>query len=516
MADEEGSAVIENRETHYVRYPDGHKELVGRGSLGTAPLANGELITEGGTHIVFQTRNFLAPAVQLEPNAPATGTPTVYDRTADEVTHVVSLLPGDITPTTESFYRGASVDGAGIAFENDGTLYLRLDNATTFQIGAKGAKFAGVSDEGKRAFYVEGGNLEAFDTEEEKVIDFTDVGDAVPVNVAPQGNRAYFLSEEAIAGSGQNPNGAEPQAGEQNLYRSDEGAIGFVGTVTDRDVEGIETSSGKIDGLGLWTQAVGLRPATDPSRLTPDGSTLLFQSRANLDGYDSGEFPQVYRYDSGAEELECISCPPTKLPTTGGAALQTFSITDLAAPFSQYGFFPNIRADGKRIFFESTEPLVSSDTDEVRDVYEWEEEGVGSCTREGGCIYLISSGHSARGNYLFGHSSSGDDVFFTTGDVLVSGDEDTVSVYDARVNGGFAEEERREICFGEGGRCLPPPTPPPSLTVPKSDVGTDSNVSPIHCPRGKRKAVRGNQIVCVKKKHRKRHRHHHRKAATRR
>ncbi len=500
----EGSAVMSEQVTRYIRYPDGHSELVGRGSLGTESQARGKLITEGGSHIVFQTGTLGAPSVQLEENAPPTGIGAVYDRTADEVTHVVSLLPGDVTPTKNSTYVGASADGSGIAFESDGTLYLRLNNATTFQIGSKGAVFAGASDAGNRVFYLESGDLLAFDTGTEEVVEFTETGDAVPVNVAPNGTRAYFVSEEAIPSSGPNPNGAEPQLGEQNLYLSEEGAISFVGTVTEPDVKGIETASGKLDGLGLWTQAVGLRPATDPSRLTPDGGVFLFQSRANLDGYDPGEFPQIYRYDSVAQELECLSCPPTKLPATGGASLQSFSITDLAAPFSQYGFVPNIRADGKRIFFESTEALVSTDTDEVRDVYEWEAEGVGSCDREGGCIYLISSGHSARGNYLFGHSASGDDVFFTTGDTLVGGDEDTVSVYDARVDGGFAESQAIP-CFEEG--CKPPITPPPVFPgqIVETETGNVTPKKPVkRCPKGTRRVKRHGKTVCIK-----RHKRHH-------
>jgi hypothetical protein len=508
VAARDGTAVLEGIETHYVRYPDGHSALVARGSLGSEPLGKGKLITEGGTHIVFQTGDLPGSKVlQLEPNAPPTGIDAVYDRTADEVTHVVSLLPGDVTPTKDATYRGASADGAGIAFETDGALYLRLNNATTFQIGNKGAKFAGVSTEGKRAFYLEGGDLLAFDTGSEEVIEFTETGDAVPVNVAPSGTRAYFVSEEAISGSGPNPHGAEPQTGEQNLYLSEEGAIVFVATVSERDVEGIGTpSNGNFDGLGLWIEAMeGNQPARSSSRLTPDGAVMLFQSRADLDAYDSGEFPQIYRYDRTAGTLGCLSCPPTKTPATGGAVLQ--SALTVAAPLSENGFVPNLRADGKRAFFESTEALVSSDTDGVRDVYEWEEAGVGSCTRAGGCVYLISTGHSARDNYLFGHSASGDDVFFTSGDILVGGDEDTVSVYDARVNGGFAETHTDpcpeiDLCRAPAGSA---PALPPSTSESLGQLPGSSKPA-LRCPKGKRKVIRHGKEVCIKKKKHRKHR----------
>jgi hypothetical protein len=503
-----GSAVIEGGETRYIRYPTGESALIGRGSLGTDPRAKGELITENATHIVFQTENFGDDAQQLEPNAPPTGTPTVYDRTPDEVTHVVSLLPGNVTPAAGegADYRGASADGNGIAFTIDNMLYLRKDNAVTYEIG-ESVTFAGVSEGGERVYYVKGGDIYAYDTATESDIRFTEVGDATVVNVAPDGTRAYFVTTKAVPGGGQNPNGAFAKVGQQNLYLSEEGDITFVGTVTTRDVEGeVHGPTGfRLDGLGLWTQAIE-QPVKDPSRLTPDGSVLLFQSRANLDGYDPGGFPQVYRYDMVADRLDCISCIPTLASADGGATLVSSSLIQSArteAPSSLSGFVPNVTPDGKRAFFQSEEALVSTDINGVQDVYEWEEQGVGSCKREGGCVYLISTGRSARDNYLFGHSRSGDDVFFTTNDVLTGFDLGaTTSVYDARVGGGFPEEDPG-ICVGEG--CRPNMPPPPAIAPPGQPGPGNDNVTPKKpraCPKGKRKVKRNGKVRCVKK-HRK-------------
>ena len=506
----EGSAVIEGKETRYIRYPDGHLALVGRGSLGTDPRARGKLITENGTHIVFETRpvNASEQPVQLEPNAPPTGTVAVYDRTADEVTHVVSLLPEDKTPVASASaqYVGASPDGEGIAFSIGSTLYLRVANTTTYKIG-NGVGFAGVAEGGSRVFYVEGGDLFAFDTASEEAVQFTEVGNAIPVNVATDGTRAYFVSTTAISGSGENPNGASAIGGQQNLYLSEEGAIRFVATVTERDVKGGKNGNGaEVDGLGLWLLALEKRqPAIDPSRLNFDGTVLLFTSRANLDGYDPKGAPEIYRYDSAGSRLHCISCIPTKTPATDGASLESYlSNLEAPPPFSESGFVQNLRADGNRAFFQSAEALVSSDTDGVQDVYEWEEQGVGGCARAGGCVYLISSGHGGRNNYLYAMSGSGDDVFFTTSDILAGGDNDTLSIYDARVNGGFPELPEKE-CIGEG--CKPDLTPPPLLAPPVTGpTGPPGNVPPAkHCPKGKHKVKRHGKQVCVKKKH------HHRK-----
>lgn len=513
----EGPAVVDGGETRYIRYPDGRSELVGRGNLGTDPRAKGKLITDGGAHVVFQTQSQAVVPQQLEPDAPPTGTRAVYDRTADEVTHVVSLLPGDITPAAgqNADYLGASTGAEGIAFKIGTTLYLRKDNTTTYEIGT-GVTFAGVSDGGERIFYLEGGDLFAFDVSTEESIAFSESGDVTPVNVAPQGTRAYFASPSVLGG--ENPEGDVAQAGEQNLYLSEEGTIAFVGTVTDRDVEGqLDSQAALVDGLGLWTETfVETAPAIDPSRLTPGGSVLLFQSRASLDGQATGGEPQVFRYDSTANSLSCLSCPPTGVVEVEGATIQSYTVVvGDDPPLSPSDFVPGLRTDGRRAFFESTEALVSTDTDGVQDVYEWEDQGVGSCTRAGGCVYLISSGHSARDNFLYGHSASGDDVFIATADSLLPSDAGgTASIYDAKVGGGFPDETPGP-CIGEG--CRPPLSAPPALAIPaKPALGADDNVPRRGCPKGKHRVVRKGKARCVKNKNRKRSASHRRAGGNRR
>lgn len=522
LAEGTGTAVIPGLAAHYVRYPDGHSELLARGSLGEDPIGVGRLIAEGGTHIVF------ASSEKLEPDAPE-GIAAVYDRTADEVTHVVSLLPGDITPAQAAAYLGASPEGEGIAFRIGDTLYLRKENKTTYKV-AEGLSFepepepedfvieglAGVSTGGERVFYLKEGNLEAYDTTSEDTITFADTAaPVIPVIVAPQGNRAYFVSASVIPGSGTNQADEEAADGARNLYLSEgEGTPVFIATLTDRDVEGVldKGSGARLDGVGLWTWALDdRRPGLDPSRTSSDGGVLVFQARGDLSGYDSGEERQIYRYEAADKGLACLSCPPTATAPTGGALLFSISSLDGRAPFSPYGYVPNLAADGERVFFESVEALVSGDTDNRRDVYEWEEEGLGSCGRPGGCVYLISSGRSSEDNYLFGHSASGEDVFFSTTDVLLAGDEATLSIYDARVGGGFATAPSAP-CQGE--ECRPVITPPPALPVPQSGAqGGSGNVRPARrCPRGKRAVRRRGRTVCVRK-HKKKHRAAKRRAS---
>lgn len=487
--------------TDYVRYPDGHSELISKGSLGGDPHGHALLVTEDATHLIFTTVPLgltHVPPIQLEPDAAPSPDTSIYDRTIDpqsgaEQTHVVSLRPNE-TPAPNPEYVGGSADGIGIAFESLGTLYLRKDNAVTYEIG-DGVEFAGVAESGRRIFYVEDGDLLAFDTASEAVVPFSESGDVTPVNVAADGARAYFISPSLLAGEA-NPHGDLPQSGEQNLYLSTEGQVSFVATVTDDDAV----------ALGQWTRVLTAQPGTDPSRLNPDGTVALFEARGDVTGYDSGEVPQVYRYDSAGNRLQCLSCNPTGAPSGGGANLQSYAQNEFSkAPLSPNGVIANLTPDGKRAFFESTEALVSADTDGLKDVYEWEEEGTGSCVRSGGCVYLISSGNSATDNYLYAQSSDGEDVFFTSSDRLTGDDPSgTVSIYDARVNGGFAPSSGAAgECLGEA--CQPAATAPQDPALASSTFHGKGNLSEegkvkSRCPKGKRRVRRAGKARCVKAK----------------
>jgi hypothetical protein len=498
-----GPASIDGEPTSYVRYPDGHSELLGKGSLATDPNSTGRLISEGGEHMIFNTGGVgNKPAIQLEPQAappvPKIGTAAIYDRAPSGELRVVSLRPGGLPfdAGETAIYQGASLDGKGVAFTVENTLYLRYENSETYDIGT-GVDFAGVAEGGSRIFYTESGILWRFDAMSGERVPFSS-GAVTPVNISADGNTAYFVSKSVLT-KALNPNGAKAKVGKYNLYLSKEGAVEFVGTLTERDVVG----DGKtISGLGLWMDVVGAPNLGEfglvPARSTPDGSALLFESGAALAGYDPEEHQQIYRYDSVAKELDCLSCNPTGAAPTGRARLSSLD-REGTQLFSPRVVLANLRADGRRAFFESTEALVPSDTDGLQDVYEWEDQGIGSCTSPDGCVYLISSGQSVRNDYLWAISESGDDVFFLSADMVLPADADaTPSIYDARVGGGFPEPVAAE-CQGEG--CRPQLQAPPVLPSTHTPVqGTGDNVKPRRCPKGKRKVKRAGKVRCVKKK----------------
>lgn len=598
----EGSKVLDGEVTLYLRYPDGHAEVVGDGTLGTEPAARGLLISENGSHTIFTTEAFReqqtvalgdlttggsftlsfrgqttapipynataeevqsalraldtigsdgvsvskpsyyllaftgtlggidVPQVEVDPSGlvVSSGQPqavvetvqqgggrlepsanevgeSIYDRALDGSLRVISLLPGDIpvNPDEDVLYQWPSLNGEGVAFYVDSKLYFRYQNDETFEIG-DGVAFAGVSEDGSRVFYVEGGKLLRRDVVTGEVTPFSS-GAVTPVNISPDGQAAYFISTQVLT-TAKNPSGVKAQNGQQNLYFSKEGDISFVGTVTSRDVEGAMGATEQVDGLGLWVDAVEQptpgRLAIDPSRTNPDGSVIVFQSRANLTDFDPAEHPQIYRYDSVHKELDCLSCNPTTESASGDATLQSYARGPVAL-FEPTTWIENLSTDGRRAIFQSTEALVPRDNDGLQDVYEWEDQGVGSCTLAGGCVYLLSYGDSIRDDYLWAVNPTGDDVFVLTSDLLLPSDADeTVSIYDVRVGGGFPAAVQSPDCQGEG--CRPQVSPPPPMPSGNTPVtGGDDNAKPNRaCPKGKRKVKRHGKVRCVKKKRR--------------
>ena len=125
--------------------------------------------------------------------------------------------------------------------------------------------------------------------------------------------------------------------------------------------------------------------------------------------------------------------------------------------------------NGRRLFFESFDPLVPTDTNGAQDVYEWEAPGEGGCEeasaafdpKAGGCIALVSSGQSPAPSSFVDASADGADVFLTTAQSLVPWDPGQIDVYDARIGGGLPARQRApKDARGKPARVPPPPRPP--------------------------------------------------------
>ena len=176
------------------------------------------------------------------------------------------------------------------------------------------------------------------------------------------------------------------------------------------------------------------------SRVTPDGAAMLFGSTASLTtGYDNGGHVELYLYESPTATLKCLSCGPPGTPATSGAYL-TGGPPEAAPVGTNPILTHNLSEDGKRVFFQTEQPLVAQATNGSANVYEWESEGEGSCPpgQSVGCTYLISTGRDPSESYFGDASSDGRDVFFFTRQPLVGQDRDeNTDLYDARVEGGI-------------------------------------------------------------------------------
>ncbi len=188
----------------------------------------------------------------------------------------------------------------------------------------------------------------------------------------------------------------------------------------------------------VWSTNREVRPVQyRDARLSDDGTQLLFASRGQVTAQDMGGTKQVYLYDDAEGRLECVSC--TESVPTGDSWL--FFPPDLEANHrTPYRLPRNLSADGGRVFFETAQGLVDRDVNGRADVYMWED----------GELSLISTGQAAEESEFVDASASGDDVFFTTRERLVGSDVDEkVDIYDARVGGGFAEQEVPPECVGD-------------------------------------------------------------------
>jgi hypothetical protein len=240
-------------------------------------------------------------------------------------------------------------------------------------------------------------------------------------------------------------------------------------------------------GLELWeegatrlvaagaatTLASDYPPATGTARVSADGRILAFLSAAELAGYDNLDAgtgtrdTELYLYDAdGAGTLICASCNPTGERPRGSASIPGAEVNGTTTAYR-----PRVlSSDGRRLVFDSSDRLVVADTNSRPDVYQWEAQGEGSCAVSAGCVDLISSGRSADGARFLDAGADGNDVFFLTGESLVSRDPGSIDVYDARVGGGLPEPQPPIPCIGDACQALPsaPDDPTAGTLVPNA------------------------------------------------
>jgi len=476
-------------------------------------------------HVVFESR------WQLTTDAPPFSV-KLYEFTGGTV-RLVGIQP-DGTPTASAqatlgstandFYpipHVVSDDGSHIFFTDSttgdfnasGTLYVRVDGTTTVQLNAseKTAREAaqpatlwGASADGSRAFLITS----------EGLVDGDDAGDPdlyMWDETAPVGARLTLVSTDM-----------EPEDGESGtkavVGASDDGH--YVYFVADGQLVDDEPSFGNalylwhdgeisfIGAFGDGNDVLFNGPAAQyvfdnqliRSRVTPDGRHVLFSSTADtflrglggFDGYDHGGHQELYVYSADSGRLACASCNPTDAPAV-----------DDAVPFVNRGWgavtwrLTNaLSDDGRWVFFNSRDALVSDDTNGRFDAYEYD-------TVEG-TVQLLSGGKDPLDSYFLDASPSGRDVFIATRQRLVGWDVDSsYDVYDVRVNGGFPEPPPvTPGCVGEGcqGQGASQPVAPGTASAIVRGTGdVQRKLKPRHRSKARRCSGRSRSVRAKKR-----------------
>jgi hypothetical protein len=384
------------------------------------------------------------------------------------------------------FSNAISPAGSRVFWSSEGgQVYVRENGETTREIPDHAGKFVSASKDGSKVLLSDG---ILYDLETEESTDLTG-GKGGFKGLSGQSDdlsHIYFVDNEVLD---ETPNGvgAEAQAGKPNLYAWHEGTVSFVTTLQPDD---------NTSDLGVWSAS----PVRRGAEASPDGRWFVFNSKAEATGKPSigaclyepntleyiGSVPceEVFLYDSQTGKLTCASCNPVGEHPHGGSFLR------LALHAKGYQSQPRYLTDQGRLFFDSRDSLAANDTNgKVEDVYEFEPEGVGSCTKEGGCVSLISAGHEPTDSNFFAMDEGGKNVFFTTRDQLVLKDkDDVIDLYDAREGGGFPSETEvaRSECQGEA--CQPQVSAPNDPTPASSSFEGAGNVDEKKAAKKHKKA----------------------------
>jgi hypothetical protein len=389
--------------------------------------------------------------------------PNLYEYAPGGGLALVNLKPGDSvgTPGAKPAAQSGAVssDGSRVYFTLEGNLYLRAGGQTkqADEDAGGGGTFETASADGSVAFFTVGEHLWRYQLAGDTATDLTPSGGVKGVlGASSDGAYAYYQDGSALK-------------------------LRHGGTTTT-----VAPGANASD-------ATDRPPATGTARVSADGTRLLFVSSARLGEFDNTDLAkgtpdsEVYLYDAtGAGTLTCVSCNPTFGRPIGPSSIPG-SIANGSALGSTNSYKPrSLSANGRRVFFDSRDALVSSDTNDDIDAYQWEAQGGGSCAKAAGCIALISSGRAGGGGSFIDASADGSDAFFLTDGSLVSGDPGASDLYDARVGGGFPDPIPPILCEGDACQSLPSPPVDPTLTTLLSGPGNPGVRYPkAKCPKGK-------------------------------
>ncbi len=427
-----------------------------------------------------------------------------------QLIHLAQASAGDVTATHPSPGSGAKVgeDGVdqGAPLAKQGVVRISTDGShAAFESPA-------VLTEEENALHLSAvrgaNNLYVYDAETEKVKFVAELCSGPGLSGSERFGAGETVDHE-ISGDNAVPDSACPQ------------------TVDPFISPNSGAASGESDDE-LWDSRFGASSA----KFTPDGRYLIFTSIAQLTPGDTDGTTDLFRYDFQTGDLIRLSFGRNGNDGNGNDDAYPVRLEVEAGTQSyvqEEGADRSISEDGSVVIFRTVAPLVSRDTNlggnptcdrqaegTGCDVYEWEEQGHGTCSEPRGCISLISDGLDPHGAHAVVLSASGNDITFQTLRSEIPSDKDGVGdIYDARVDGGFHTPHPASPC-GSPEACQPPlaaaPTPPPIAS--ETFVGPGNAKTQLECGRGRHRAKRHGQIRCIRNRHAHRHRkkRHHARA----
>ena len=326
---------------------------------------------------------------------------------------------------------------------------------------------------------------------------------AMLLGINPSGRYAFFTSETKLTSD------APGESGDLYRYDAVDDSLEYLGarvyTEIASDYPRITTGSFGIgaDGstfyfisrisseskgdLSVWHEGAihtitSGGPGGGEERASPNGRYFVYYASV-------GETPGVIElYDAETDESSCVSCLSDGTPVSATAAESTMG--DLL--FSNRS--PLAVDDSGTVYFDTTARLVAADVNGTRDVYAYRD----------GSTRLISPGNRPFDAIYADATPDGSNIFFTTAQKLVGRDNDeSIDVYDARINGGFASQNPPPPLECLRDDCKATPGAGPELPFGGSEaLSGPENVKPVKhkkCGKGRRaKKVKG-KVRCVKK-----------------
>jgi hypothetical protein len=455
--------------------PDGAGEAVAEVTLG-----NSEGAFEGDHFNAVSAeadRIFFSATSQTGNDA---GNSAVFARIDGSETLDVSQSP--LTPDTEAEFQGATPDGSRVYFTANAGLTKRSSTS-----GRDFYECHIVENVGTGKHECELTDLSVGTTEEpaEAGAPSSTAKIGALVGVSDDGSRVYFVAGGQLV-PGEGASGAQNTAdGTLSLYLYE------AATKTVRYVGAIGSGSGTISNEVAYVTTGNTRNYT--SRTSPDGRYLLFESTANLTGYDSGQAPIAYLFDAEAtneeEALTCVSCRQDGKPAVGASDKErnpVLKITTLQyAPHLSQSLV--VRNGRPAVFFRSRDPLAPGATEGEWSLYEWAHGQVFQIAPDLGRGGSAASQAGAQSLEFIGASSEGADLYFVDAVGLNWEDPDARrAVWDARVGGGFAQPAPVPGCDASSeGSCQGPSPLVPSISGPPASAafsGSGNLATPFSPP----------------------------------